>query len=103
MPEPALNFCTLRRRGPPMFDRPLRLRRLAPALVICLAACGPVLQAPTSPAAVASQQADFLAAPYRIRARDQVEVKHRLPTQLNDLAVVPPDGKISLPLLAWIP
>src|SRR5260221_8695719 len=81
----------------------LNLYRLAPVLVICVGACGPVLQAPSAPAMVASQQADFLAAPYRIRPGDQVEIKHRLATELNELAVVRPDGKISPPLLASIP
>ena len=77
-----------------------RLRRLAALLAVAApAACGPVLQAPTPQATVASEQAAFLAQPYRIRAGDMLEVKHRLATELNDLAVVRPDGRISLPLI----
>ncbi|HUA55117.1 MAG TPA: polysaccharide biosynthesis/export family protein [Candidatus Sulfotelmatobacter sp.] len=63
------------------------------------AACGPVLQNPTPPTEVASAQAEFIAQPYRIRPGDMLEVKHRLATELNDVAVVRPDGKISLPLI----
>jgi polysaccharide biosynthesis/export protein len=76
------------------------VRRLAAMLAVgALAACGPVLQAPTPQATVAGEQAAFLAQPYRIRAGDMLEVKHRLATELNDMAVVRPDGRISLPLI----
>lgn len=68
-------------------------------LALALAACGPVLQTPAPAATVASEQAAFLTQPYRIRAGDMLEVKHRLATELNDLAVVRPDGRISLPLI----
>src|SRR5271169_530205 len=80
-----------------------RVRRLAVVLALgAPAACGPVLQAPTPQATVATEQAAFLAQPYRIRAGDMLEVKHRLATELNDLAVVRPDGQISLPLIPSI-
>jgi polysaccharide export outer membrane protein len=76
------------------------IRRLAVVLAAgALATCGPVLQAPTPQATVAGEQAAFLAQPYRIRAGDMLEVKHRLATELNDMAVVRPDGRISLPLI----
>lgn len=79
------------------------IRRLAVLLAVgAPAACGPVLQAPTPQATVATEQAAFLAQPYRIRAGDMLEVKHRLATELNDLAVVRPDGQISLPLIPSI-
>lgn len=80
-----------------------RLNFLAPmAALLALAGCGPVLQSPAPGATVETQQAAFLAQPYRIRAGDMLEVKHRLATELNDLAVVRPDGKISLPLVPSI-
>lgn len=75
------------------------VRRLGMALALGAAACGPVLEKPAAPAVVASEQAAYLAGPYRIRAGDAIEVKHRLATELNDLVTVRPDGKISLPLL----
>ena len=69
------------------------------ALALLAGACGPVLQAPTPANVVNSEQAAFLAQPYRIRAGDALEVKHRLAVELNDVAVVRPDGRISLPLI----
>ena len=76
------------------------VRRLAVVLAVgALAACGPVLQAPAPAERVATEQAAFLTQPYRIRAGDMLEVKHRLATELNDMAVVRPDGRISLPLI----
>ncbi len=74
-------------------------RLSGPALALALAACGPVVQSPTPASTVANEQAAFMAQPYRIRAGDAIEVKHRLATELNEVAVVRPDGRISLPLL----
>ncbi|MBI3515459.1 MAG: polysaccharide biosynthesis/export family protein [Proteobacteria bacterium] len=69
------------------------------ALVLLASACGPVLQAPSPADKVSSEQATYLAQPYRIRAGDALEIKHRLAVELNDVAVVRPDGRISLPLI----
>jgi protein involved in polysaccharide export with SLBB domain len=75
-------------------------RWMALALLMLLAsACGPVLQAPSPAETVTTGQTAYLAQPYRIRAGDALEVKHRLATELNDVAVVRPDGRISLPLV----
>ncbi len=72
---------------------------LALGLALALPACGPVLQKPAPTAQVSQERADYLAQPYRIRAGDALEVKHRLAVELNDVAVVRPDGRISLPLI----
>ncbi len=61
--------------------------------------CGPVLQNPTPQPVVEAQQATFQATDYHIKPGDALEVKHRLATELNEVAVVRPDGRISLPLL----
>jgi protein involved in polysaccharide export with SLBB domain len=74
-------------------------RVLAPLAALALAACGPVLTNPTPMTTVEHDQAAFLAEPYRIRSGDLIEVRHRLATELNDTAVVRPDGQISLPLV----
>jgi polysaccharide export outer membrane protein len=99
MPLPALLLATVRSLAPRLCRRPIRRVALALMLAACAAACGPVLEKPASPGTVASEQAAYVAQPYRIRAGDALEVKHRLATELNDLAVVRPDGRISLPLL----
>jgi polysaccharide export outer membrane protein len=75
------------------------LRRMVLALGLAAAGCGPVLQAPTPADVVSREQAAYLAQPYRIRAGDALEVKHRLATELNDVVIVRPDGRISLPLI----
>jgi protein involved in polysaccharide export with SLBB domain len=85
---------------PPARSRPPAVGRLVALIALFApAACSPVLQNPTPAAEVTSAQAAFIAQPYRIRAGDMLEVKHRLATELNDVAVVRPDGKISLPLI----
>ncbi|MEJ0071253.1 MAG: polysaccharide biosynthesis/export family protein [Pseudomonadota bacterium] len=83
----------------PIPARAILARCALALLALSAAACGPVLQTPAAPARVASEQAAFMAQPYRIRSGDMLEVKHRLATELNDLAVVRPDGRISLPLI----
>jgi len=74
-------------------------RLIAPLAALALGACGPVLHTATPPDTIAREQAAFLAEPYHIRPGDLLEVRHRLATELNDTAVVRPDGQISLPLV----
>jgi protein involved in polysaccharide export with SLBB domain len=76
-----------------------RMHALGMALALSAGACGPVLQAPAPAGVVANEQAAYLAQPYRIRAGDAIEVKHRIAVELNEVAMVRPDGRISLPLV----
>ena len=78
--------------------------RLSIVLAAALAACGPVLTNPTSPALVAEDDARASHAVYRLMPGDQIEIHHLIDTDYTAVVTIRPDGHVSVPgLLTDVP
>jgi len=93
-----LSFCLLGGIMPGRFRKFLSLLIVVLAVCLGLSACSGVRKAPSSSGEQALQAAPQVEE-YRIQVGDQLEIKFFYNSELNEQAVVRPDGRISLQLV----